>query len=538
MEQVVRMEAFALAVLLMALLGCALLLVGLFRAGNRSPTAPPLRFAVVSIMVWTTINLNVALSSPDDPAFIAMWGLPASATVAAGATAIASALVTPRWRMSVSTWSLLSIHPLAMLLCVIIPSWQDLIYTMGDDGRVENGPVIYVHSAAMVSLIVTAVVRVTRARRRLPAIAGMSRWMVALSWLAPVVFAAITVSGSLPPGVDTTCVGAALAAIMLWIGALRPGLLDLQPIARDWVFDKLHDAIFVVGVDGSLVDANDRARQLLSRSGVDPAASHVELRDALPGLVGVLDSPHHEGVEVEVGGDGEPLIAWVTATQIERQPGVPLGLLVQVRDITESALHQRENESMRLALEAESRVNERLRVELSEQVMQDPATGLRNRRFVSANVPAMMLRAQAESEPFSILMVDIDHFKQINDVHGHTVGDRVIAAVAHALEDGAPRHAEVVRFGGEEFLIVLPGVGAADAFEIAENLRAACAALAVPTRDGEVTLHVSAGVATATGTHEGADHLIDDADRALYAAKQAGRNRTEVWEPGVADKSA
>src|SRR5690606_13695827 len=112
--------------------------------------------------------------------------------------------------------------------------------------------------------------------------------------------------------------------------------------------------------------------------------------------------------------------------------------------------------------------------ELSEQVMRDPATGLRNRRFVGANVTAMMLRSSAEKAAFSVVMLDVDHFKNINDAHGHTVGDRVIVAVADAVVDSAPAAAEVVRFGGEEFLVVLPGLDTEDAFEVAENLRAAC----------------------------------------------------------------
>ena len=530
------MAAVTLAILLVALVSCALLLVGLSRAGHRSATAPPLRFAVIAIMVWITINLNIVLSEPDDPAFVAMWGLPAAAAVAAGATAVASALVSPRWRMSVSTWSLLSIHPTVMMVCAIVPPWQHLIYTTANDGTVQHGPLIYVHSAVMVALIIAALARVMRARSRLPAIAAMSGWMIALSWLAPLLGAAISISRSVPAGVDITSAGAAVSAVMLWVGALRPGLLELQPIARDWVFDKLHDAVFVVGVDGALVDANDGARRLLDSHGLDPHAPHLHLRDVFPEFAHVLDSHNVDGVEVELSGRAQPYIAWVTATPIERHPGLPLGSLVQVRDITETALHHRQNESMRLALEAESQVNAQLRVELSEQVMRDPATGLRNRRFVGANLPAMKLRASAEGEPFSILMVDIDHFKQINDDYGHTVGDRVIAAVANALSEGAPPDAEVVRFGGEEFLVVLPGANARDAFSTAESLRAACGRLVVPTRDGRVTLRVSAGVAPATGAHDGADHLIDDADRALYAAKQAGRDRTEMWQADIADE--
>jgi len=524
------MAAISLAALVVALLASLTLLVSLARQGHRQAVVGPLRFVVVCVCLWITVNIVVAAAEPVRPAALAVWALPPAAAASAGAVAVAAALVRPRWRMSIRTWTLLSIHPTVMLLLAIVPSWSDLVFRDGEPGELTYGPFLYVHSAAVTVFITWGLVQVSRARRRLPTITGMSGSFVVLGWVAPLVCGVASATRAVPSGVDLTSAGIAVSAIVVWIGALRPGLLELQPIARDWVFDNLNDAVFVVGVDRSIVDYNERASSMMERRDAGFRTRHIALDELYPEFRGVLDEVGTEGGEVDISTADHELIVWVSATMIQRHAGMPLGMLVQVRDMTETALRQREAASMRLALEAEARVNADLRMELSEQVMRDPATGLHNRRFVAANVPAMMLRAVSEGTPFSLVMFDIDHFKQVNDVHGHTVGDRVIAAVAAALEDNAPPAASVVRFGGEEFLVVLPGMGQTEAFAAAEALRAACAGTVVPTRDGDIAVHLSAGVATATAAHETSDHLIDDADRALYQAKQNGRNRTVAWQ--------
>jgi diguanylate cyclase (GGDEF)-like protein len=151
----------------------------------------------------------------------------------------------------------------------------------------------------------------------------------------------------------------------------------------------------------------------------------------------------------------------------------------------------------------------------------DPLTGLANRlalagRFEQAATQAAILNAWV-----SVVMCDLDHFKAINDTYGHDTGDHVLRAVAYEMRRELRSFDAVYRLGGEEFLILLPGVGSDDAFTIADRLRTAIAAH--PAGGVEVTM--SAGVASARGTAVDPDALTRDADHALYAAKHAGRNQ-------------
>jgi len=131
---------------------------------------------------------------------------------------------------------------------------------------------------------------------------------------------------------------------------------------------------------------------------------------------------------------------------------------------------------------------------------------------------------QRHELPLSILMVDIDHFKHVNDTHGHQVGDLVLIAFAECLRQSSPDPDWVVRFGGEEFLIALLEVDRAEAYAIAERLREHIAEMRVDIGDGEqVAITASIGVATSAPGQDLED-VIAHADRALYRAKRDGRN--------------
>jgi len=127
-------------------------------------------------------------------------------------------------------------------------------------------------------------------------------------------------------------------------------------------------------------------------------------------------------------------------------------------------------------------------------------------------------------------MVDIDHFKRINDAHGHQVGDDVIKGVVQRLLDGLPADGLFARYGGEEFAVLLPGVDAAGP-ELAEALRAAVAGSPVDTRSGPIPVTISIGLARLRATDATPDSLLGRADAGLYAAKQAGRNRVLAHDP-------
>jgi diguanylate cyclase (GGDEF)-like protein len=153
----------------------------------------------------------------------------------------------------------------------------------------------------------------------------------------------------------------------------------------------------------------------------------------------------------------------------------------------------------------------------------DALTGLRNRRWLDDAFARQLMRCQRSSQPIAALMVDIDSFKQINDAHGHSVGDAVLRWLARTLSDELRPQDLLARYGGEEFALLLPGAHPSDAVAAGERLRATVAAGPVPHEAEIRRVTISVGVAAAR-EGETLASLLSRADRSLYAAKHAGRN--------------
>jgi diguanylate cyclase (GGDEF)-like protein len=169
--------------------------------------------------------------------------------------------------------------------------------------------------------------------------------------------------------------------------------------------------------------------------------------------------------------------------------------------------------------------NARLVDQLERQAAEDPLTGLANKRALQLACEAEISRAGRESSSLALVVLDLDHFKLINDRHGHPYGDEVLVAVAEALRTAVRGHDTVARFGGEEFVILLPRATAEEARTVADRARALIAEIDLP----EGRLSSSAGaVATGGGAAPRWGELFDAADRALYQAKRLGRGRTEL----------
>jgi two-component system cell cycle response regulator len=157
----------------------------------------------------------------------------------------------------------------------------------------------------------------------------------------------------------------------------------------------------------------------------------------------------------------------------------------------------------------------------------DPLTGLYNRRYVAAHLDSLMVRREEGGTGVAVLLFDIDHFKRVNDGHGHAAGDEVLIEVARRAQRAVRSFDLVARYGGEEFLIAMPETGLGIAYSVAERLRRSIAEkpIAIPGEDGEVGITVSIGVATARGPADTPQALLRRADRALYAAKDGGRDQ-------------
>lgn len=153
----------------------------------------------------------------------------------------------------------------------------------------------------------------------------------------------------------------------------------------------------------------------------------------------------------------------------------------------------------------------------------DPLTGLPNRREFDNRLEERMAAWKRRQEIFSLLLVDVDHFKKLNDQHGHLAGDQVLAAMGKALRTAIRREDSVARYGGEEFAILLPHTSLEQAVHVAHNVRDAVSRICVDHKGHELSVTASAGFATIQ-PDELAELLIHRADAALYAAKGAGRN--------------
>lgn len=178
---------------------------------------------------------------------------------------------------------------------------------------------------------------------------------------------------------------------------------------------------------------------------------------------------------------------------------------------------------------------DRLTAELSrlrEDVLTDPLTGLMNRRGFDATLEDLKRRVEEGEEPFSIVMIDIDHFKKINDTHGHLVGDRVLQRVGATMRSCVRGSDFCARYGGEEFALLLPGTATAGARTVVDHMRNALRRAQVPGLKPGVTVSqvtVSAGV-TAFTRGDAVEDCIRRADTSLYASKNAGRDRVTVHD--------
>ena len=168
---------------------------------------------------------------------------------------------------------------------------------------------------------------------------------------------------------------------------------------------------------------------------------------------------------------------------------------------------------------------------LEEAALLDPLTGIPNRRYAMDRIQQEWAAAERGSRPLACMLIDVDHFKSVNDNYGHDVGDLVLKRVADVLKHTARTHDVVCRIGGEEFLMICPDSDAQAAAQCAERLRQAVGATRMQVGKVSLQVTISLGVAAMGPAMRGPEVMVKAADQAVYAAKQAGRNRSCIYRP-------
>jgi diguanylate cyclase (GGDEF)-like protein/PAS domain S-box-containing protein len=313
-------------------------------------------------------------------------------------------------------------------------------------------------------------------------------------------------------------------------------LRDSQQRYRQ-LFEAESDALLLIENEtGRIIEANTAASRLYGYSGeelrwmrnhelsAEPEATEYISRSTPVDFETVVTIPlrHHRRR------DGSTVPVEITGRFFELGGrGVHLAAIrdISARLATENALRDANSRLMQQLAEIEA-----LQVTLKEQAMRDPLTGLYNRRFFEEACANELARAQREGYPVALAMFDVDHFKAVNDTYGHAAGDEVLIAMARLLRDHARVSDVACRYGGEEFMLLLPHIALEDARARVEQLRQECADSAIAFGSFRMSVTVSIGLAAYPAHGLTARELIGRADEALYRAKNLGRNQATAWE--------
>ncbi|MCW5874125.1 MAG: diguanylate cyclase [Anaerolineales bacterium] len=291
------------------------------------------------------------------------------------------------------------------------------------------------------------------------------------------------------------------------------------------LFDHTNDAVFLIDPALRYLDVNKQGGALL---GYEPSElvgkpiSEVIAPTEVAATKANFARLQREGMiplfeRTMIRKDGSRIITEVGISLVRDEDGEPLYHQSVVRDITE---RKRLEDQLRFSLE-----------EMQALAMQDPLTGLLNRRAVSENAEAEWFRAQRETRPMCLVIIDLDNLKIINDKHGHAMGDQVILELARAIKTQRRRYDWAGRWGGDEFLLVLPGATLSEAGEVAERVHSQYVQSPLVADLGE-DASVSLGVACYSGRKgdvTDVSTLLNQADEALYKAKQDGKSQVQLY---------
>lgn len=394
--------------------------------------------------------------------------------------------------------------------------------------RYEHGPLFYLAAVYVYVFMLFCIGVVMRAafrskglyRRHYLAFAVVT----AVPWVANISY---VVFGWTLFGFDPTPFSFAftLAAFAWLIVGVR--LFDLLPVARHLLLEALLDPVLVIDPRQRVIEANPAALNLagfpanwLGRDVVDWPVFGTALQQLL------AQYPDDEQEHLLTLGSCTRYYE-VRARAIKRntrEGSIVLGQMLYLRDVTQRHLSELKlSEALKISeerLKTISNLHELLR----EQALRDPLTGLYNRRYLDEFFALELARAQRKQTPVALALLDLDHFKQLNDEHGHLIGDDVLKSVSAYFLENVRSTDAVFRIGGEEFLLILPEADSAEAFARLKNLCAQLAMTPLQTRIGGIQITCSAGLAYWPKQGQSLDELILKADAALYAAKRAGRN--------------
>lgn len=420
---------------------------------------------------------------------------------------------------------LLSIEPVLVWLAIWNPGTESLFFGewrgRPDDGYFKGGIVFWAHTLYSYALAIAALSVLLRQMIRESSVYRKQLQLLLLSAVPPTLANLASLAGLSPVNVDYSPLGFALASVMIAYALFRHGLLDLVPIARNTVVENMTDAVIVLDNRGRIMDANPAASGMLA---ITPAMIGSRMHDVFSEWRELSSlNQEDDGRAANLLHDGRHLDVRMSAIYSHKR--TLDGRLLILRDVTEmvhasNALSQA-NEQLREQLVK----IERMQVLLHEQALRDSLTGLFNRRYLDEMLEREFGQAKRTNGSVTLAMLDIDHFKIVNDTYGHQAGDEVLKELGKILA-GTSRSSDIAcRYGGEEFIVVLKDTSIAVARQRVEEWRKRFHATRFDFQRTSAGFTFSAGIASFPDNAMDRDSLINAADQLLYAAKAQGRDR-------------
>jgi len=438
--------------------------------------------------------------------------------------------------LSLRNIALLCIEPLVTVLFVwganqllfeqIILGWKNGFTTM----HISRGVWFWVNTVYSYTLILAAFAVLTVSSIRANFIFRKQYLLVLGGSIAPLLFSVYTqMQYSSLHDLDLAPISFGISGIVYTYTLLRHQFMDLLPVARSRLIENMSDGVLVLDAQGRIVDINPAMLEILTGK---PAAfigkNASEIMNDWADMNDIIRENDDTRTELRLRHEPSRYMD-LRMTPLFDARGDLNGRIIVFRDITYRKKVEKDLVSANERLHTQLIEIGQLQGQLREQAIRDPLTDLFNRRYLDETLERELSRAEREGYPLCIVMMDIDHFKDVNDVYGHEAGDIVLKSLADMVTVHS-RHGDFAcRYGGEEFVLVMPNISRETATERAMELHGTIKELNIPYGIFNLSVTISMGITCYPDHGDTKVELLRTSDKALYQAKHEGRNRVSVY---------
>ena len=439
------------------------------------------------------------------------------------------------------TGALFFVIPVLSLIFIFSDDWFQLYYLSVRPISADGGPLIiergpwylvsalqaYVLNLAGMGVLIWRFVYYRNIyRRQLTVVVGAVLIPLAVNLFyqfAPRILPSLSIP------IDLTPLSFTVTALLLSVGVFGLRLFDLIPIARHTILEHIPEMVFVVDAHDRVLDANTAAQQALGKSleeiiGKDP----LEVFQNWPTLINRFLTNNETHEEIQIPGD-PPRTFEIDISPLYNQFNQLEGRVIVAHDVTEHKWLENDLKYANEALIKQLEEINKLRVELQEQAIRDPLTNAFNRRYLTEFLEKEILRAERDHTMVTVVILDVDNFKQFNDSYGHKCGDEVLKSITKFLNEHSRRGDVVCRYGGEEFVVLMPNVSLEISSERAEMWRQDFSETPVEYEGLELFATFSAGVASYPQHGLSGEAILQAADKALLHSKDTGKNKVTAY---------